>query len=41
MEESQQQQNQQNQQTEQQPDQLQLKQNLLQTEILEKNYDQM
>ena len=41
MEESQQQQNQQNQQTEQQPDQLQLKQNLLQTEILEKNYEQM
>ena len=41
MEESQQQQNQQNQQTEQQPDQLLLKQNLLQTEILEKNYDQM
>ena len=41
MEESQQQQNQQKQQTEQQPDQLQLKQNLLQTEILEKNYDQM
>ena len=41
MEESQQQQQQQNQQTDQQADQLQLKQNLLQKEILEKSYDQM